>query len=1591
MIYFITNNSYFINYQEMNVLTALKKAVASFSVFALLATLVPVNVFAAANLGFTDDAQIPAWAEEAIEELMFQGVLSGNDDGSFAPARQLNRAEVAKIIVLATGVSCNTPATPTFPDVQPGDWFYDYVECMADYGWINGYPDGYFRPAVGINRAEIAKMVVNAFDIDQDLTGAPHFSDVAPSDWFYGYVETAYNAGVMQGYTASTFSPASAVTRAETARIVYDAQLYIYNDWEPEFSDGSLQVGLSLDTPAGTSIPFNATAVPYTTVEFMAATDSDVEVGRVTFTRLGLGDNDDFDNCWMEVDGFKIGSEKSVTQDDTVEITFNPPVVVPAGQTLVGDLVCSHQYDATGNTTGSGSLDDRNIGHRNRFAIIGPEDILSTAVNVMGDFPIEGEEMTVADYRVSEIEFEDLGSDTTIEVGDIYAEIGKFRLLNDSATGKDIEVRAITFENDGNAELEEVLFDTALYVGGDQVSYETIIDGDYITFRLDDGITGGYIIEDGDSRVFSIRSDIVTAENGDTIQFKLDNYEDLVAIEIGTSFGVRAVDENGNEAEDRNATLALYSIDSGDLNISRHSNNPGNEEYAPGSNEVLIQSIRAVVGQPMRFDGVTFNVATGSAVSSKDGDTTANELADFNETFDNFRLYINDSLVDTEDNLRLKNGGNDGTVTNYVIEFDTSFELANTSEIRLVANIENDAETGDQIKTFVRATDFDSPEYIATGDEVQDDELLGTATGSFVEVELSELIITKTDGFSTGDFIVAGENDVNVLEFTLENNDSGDVNVTSITIGAVGAGAAAVYPNYTLALFMGGVQQGSSRTMNSTGMATFSDLSNVVIPSGDEIEFTLVVNTIESSASNASTVATTLVSSPLSGIDLARTVNAGTSNVNPRYLCLTGVTAGQVQPGSTVRVAVPNSNAGETGYVYDVETGAAGTFSTNGGVNFTCVNAADVAVLVGSNDDAYVSGGGATAYGTEAVVPGTSNFNFTNDHVAGEAMVTLGYVYPTGAPVATYQIYVADASKFSIGEQITLTPATLTGDSTGTLCIAPGGINSATTPNSITVRDCDGGSVDQTAAPSVGDIVTGQAGTDSITFFVKDVEADNVENGQTVETYESGTALEDTLVDNATNHDCDINNANNGSTVPNYLCGVQFFLVNSGTLTVTSNGSTLSSDLLVANETDVPVLEVTLRAANDEIHVTDMYFENDVYNGLACVTGLGDPACQSGGIDTATFTTFAAALGDDSADNALATYSFFSQRAEFKLYNSSGVLLDTAQMQPDGSLHFNLGNSNRVVVPKDDSEVVTVKVDLYNISDAAGNGDPEGETGMRLKLSLDTTNVYRGIEAITAATGDDITTPAYGGANYGWEILPGSVTGEDFVAYRTQPMVKHSASQNDGVSPGPAAQEIYEFTIEADANHEVFVGRLSFDISLEGFEHDGVNVANNLPAASEFLIYEVDSSGNRESTPTLDGSVAGELIINEFGVSTFPVVGPGAAELDRFRIIAEFGSNGQGIEINKGESRTYQIYMANLVDTSVPTDNTDDAITVYIARDGQYVAPNTLAGQQALTIGGELLEVIWSDSADNSHGPTTEDWHGGFVLDIDTNGEYIGN
>ncbi|MCX5971432.1 MAG: PQQ-binding-like beta-propeller repeat protein, partial [Coprothermobacterota bacterium] len=102
------------------------------------------------------------YAYNEIMDLVLAGVIQGYPDGSFRPASAVTRAEFAKMALLTLGYGPTSPASPTFPDVPPDHWAYGYVEGASLQGLVKGYPDGTYRPEGQVSLAEVLTVIVRA-------------------------------------------------------------------------------------------------------------------------------------------------------------------------------------------------------------------------------------------------------------------------------------------------------------------------------------------------------------------------------------------------------------------------------------------------------------------------------------------------------------------------------------------------------------------------------------------------------------------------------------------------------------------------------------------------------------------------------------------------------------------------------------------------------------------------------------------------------------------------------------------------------------------------------------------------------------------------------------------------------------------------------------------------------------------------------------------------------------------------------------------------------------------------------------------------------------------------------------------------------------------------------------------------------------------------------------------------------------------------------------------------------------------------------------------------------------------------------------
>ncbi len=161
----------------------------------------------------------------SISYLNEAGAVGGYPDGTFKPDNPINRAEVLKIIFNGSKVDAPEDfESVSFPDFKKSDWFARFVMKAKALGIVKGNDaDGTFAPGRQVNKAEFLKMLLmanniktEALAVDEDVS-----SDVAKDAWFSPYLNYAYQVGMVTKDSNGNLNPAKPLTRGEVADMMY--------------------------------------------------------------------------------------------------------------------------------------------------------------------------------------------------------------------------------------------------------------------------------------------------------------------------------------------------------------------------------------------------------------------------------------------------------------------------------------------------------------------------------------------------------------------------------------------------------------------------------------------------------------------------------------------------------------------------------------------------------------------------------------------------------------------------------------------------------------------------------------------------------------------------------------------------------------------------------------------------------------------------------------------------------------------------------------------------------------------------------------------------------------------------------------------------------------------------------------------------------------------------------------------------------------------------------------------------------------------------------------------------------------------------
>lgn len=101
----------------------------------------------------------------------------------------------------------------TFSDIENYPWAKKQIEVLASKGIINGTSATTYSPGLSITRADFITLLIRALELKAEFS--TNFDDVNPEDYFYDILGTARILGIATGVGNNKFNPGEQISRQD--------------------------------------------------------------------------------------------------------------------------------------------------------------------------------------------------------------------------------------------------------------------------------------------------------------------------------------------------------------------------------------------------------------------------------------------------------------------------------------------------------------------------------------------------------------------------------------------------------------------------------------------------------------------------------------------------------------------------------------------------------------------------------------------------------------------------------------------------------------------------------------------------------------------------------------------------------------------------------------------------------------------------------------------------------------------------------------------------------------------------------------------------------------------------------------------------------------------------------------------------------------------------------------------------------------------------------------------------------------------------------------------------------------------------------
>lgn len=163
------------------------------------------------------------WAENYIERLAKEKIITGKSAESFAPDDEITRAELVTLLFRLSKDNL-VKITDMFNDVKENDWCASAISWAKEKGIANGISENEFKPNEFVNREQCAVFIMRFCTLMEykfEESENASFTDEANfSDWSRESIVKAQKYGIINGFEDGSFAPDVTATRAEIAKML---------------------------------------------------------------------------------------------------------------------------------------------------------------------------------------------------------------------------------------------------------------------------------------------------------------------------------------------------------------------------------------------------------------------------------------------------------------------------------------------------------------------------------------------------------------------------------------------------------------------------------------------------------------------------------------------------------------------------------------------------------------------------------------------------------------------------------------------------------------------------------------------------------------------------------------------------------------------------------------------------------------------------------------------------------------------------------------------------------------------------------------------------------------------------------------------------------------------------------------------------------------------------------------------------------------------------------------------------------------------------------------------------------------------------